>query len=353
VLHRGRLSRWVRAGILLAILALCCYGLVTEWPQVHPTLGRLHWYSIAGSLAAAMAGAWCMMLAWRALLADLGSRLPVPVAARITFLAQLGKYVPGGIWSFAAYVELGHDYQVPRRRGAASVIVAFAVAVAVGLLIAVVALTPASPAIVRKYAAVIAVAPVIAVCLAPPILHRILNGALRLFRQEPLEQRLSWRGLGHVLAWSVLGWLLYGTQLWLLVADVAKDGAGSMLLALGAYAFAFSLALVLVIFPNGIGAREVLLVAALAPLLAHGPALAIALVARVVTTVCDLTWGAVALSLGRKAAALARGATADSDPAARPAGGRHRRSGGRRWPFPRPAADEAEPGDPSFPEVAA
>jgi uncharacterized membrane protein YbhN (UPF0104 family) len=352
VLRRTRVSRGVRAGILLAILALCCYGLVTEWPQVHPTLGRLHWYSIAGSLAAAMAGAWCMMLAWRALLADLGSRLPVPVAARITFLAQLGKYVPGGIWSFAAYVELGHDYQVPRRRGAASVIVAFAVAVAVGLLIAVVALTPASPAIVRRYALVIAVAPVIAICLAPPILHRILNGALRLFRQEPLEQRLSWRGLGHVLGWSVLGWLLYGTQLWLLVADVAKDGFHSMLLALGAYAFAFSLALVLVIFPNGIGAREVLLVAALAPLLAHGPALAIALVTRVVTTVCDLTWGAVALSLGRKQRTRAHDVTADPGDAGKQTG-KHRKAGGRRWPFPRPAVDDADQGNPSLPEVAA
>ena len=86
---------------------------------MHPALGRLHWYSIAGALAAAMASAGCMMLAWRRLLADLGSRLPVKVAAQVTFMAQMGKYVPGAIWSFAAQVELGHDYHVPRRRGVA------------------------------------------------------------------------------------------------------------------------------------------------------------------------------------------------------------------------------------------
>ena len=32
-----------------------------------------------------------MMLAWRALLADLGSPLPLPAAIRVMFIGQLGK----------------------------------------------------------------------------------------------------------------------------------------------------------------------------------------------------------------------------------------------------------------------
>jgi uncharacterized membrane protein YbhN (UPF0104 family) len=344
VLQRVRASQWVRLGLLLVILAFCCYGLAAEWPQVHPALGRLHWYSIAGSLVASMAGAGCMMLAWRALLTDLGSRLPVAVAARVTFVAQLGKYVPGAIWSFAAHVELGYDYEVPRRRGAASVAVALAVAISAGLLIAAIALPLASPAIVRRYFLALAVVPVIVVCLAPPILHRILNRALRLIRQEPLEQPISWTGLGVALAWSVLGWLFFGAQVWLLVTDIAKDGTHSMLLALGAYAFAYSLALLLIIFPNGIGARELLLVAALAPLLAHGPALAVALVTRAVTTVSDLTWGLVGVCIGRAAPVSAAAAASAAKP------GRHRKTTGRRWLRPRPELD-AEQG--SYPEVAA
>jgi hypothetical protein len=59
-------------------------------------------------------------------------------------------------------------------------------------------------------------------------------------------------------------------------------------------------ALLLVVFPGGIGAREVLLVTALAPALSSGPALAIALAARLVTTVSDLTWGGIGLALARR-----------------------------------------------------
>lgn len=316
VLKRIRVSKWVRAGLLVIILAFCSYGLVLEWPQVHPALSRLHWYSIAGALAAAMASATCMMLAWRRLLADLGSKLPVPVAARVTFMAQLGKYVPGAIWSFAAHVELGHDYDVPRRRGAASVIIWIAGLIAVGLLIAAVCLALAHPTIAPRYLLSLGAIPVIAICLAPPILYRLLNFALKIIRLEPLKQQVNWRGLGGALAWIVIGWLLLGVQIWLLLADVANDGVHSLLIALGGYALACSLALLLVVFPNGIGAREVILVAALAPVLPHGAALAVALVARVVTTVSDLAWGGIALVLarsdryGQSAAATASAATA-------------------------------------------
>jgi len=342
-----RASRWVRTVLLLVILAFCCYGLALAWPQVHPALSQLRWYYIAASLVAAMAGSACMMLAWRALLADLGSELPVPVAARVTFVAQLGKYVPGAVWSFAAHVELGHDFQVPRRRGAASVVVALAVSVAVGLLIAAAALPLSSPDVVRRYLPALALVPVIVVCLVPPILHRILNLALRIIRQEPLERPLTWRGLGIALGWNVLGWTLYGAQVWLLITDVARDGTHSMLLAVGAYALAFSLALVLVVFPGGIGARELILVAALEPVLAHGPALAVALATRVVTTACDLAWGGLAMALGRSA----RVAAADTG-AARRQGGRHRKVSSR-GPVSGPADAGGQGAPASVPEVAA
>ena len=314
----------MRVGLLAVILAFCSYGLALEWPQVHPALGKLRWYSLAGALAAAMASAGCMMLAWRRLLADLGSKLPVAVAARVTFMAQLGKYVPGAIWSFAAHVELGHDYDVPRRRGAASVIIALAVAVATGLLIAAAILPLSSPAVARKYLLFLAVVPVIAVCLAPPILHRLLGFALKITRQAPLDEPVSWRGLAVALGWTIAGWLLLGLQVWLLLADIGKDGAHSVLISVGAYALACSLALLLVVFPGGIGAREVILVAALAPVLPHGAALAVALVARVVTTVSDVAWGGIAFAVARSAKYGLSAAAATSAATARGAqAGRH------------------------------
>src|SRR5699024_11945438 len=83
-----------------------------------------------------MCGLSAQMLGWRALLSGLGSSLPYRVAARVMFVSQLGKYLPGSVWAFVAQVELARDQKVPRSRGAAATLLAVAVTVATGLAVA-------------------------------------------------------------------------------------------------------------------------------------------------------------------------------------------------------------------------
>ena len=300
-LIRVRSSRLARIALLLIVLAFCCYGVAIEWPGVHAALGQLRWYTVAGAVAAALAGAAAMMMAWRALLADLGSPLPVLAAMRITFVSQLGKYVPGAVWSFAGHVGLGHDHNVPRLRGAAATVMGLGVAIALGLLIAAAGLPVASAAAARHYLWLLAAIPVLVACLCPPVLGWLTDRGLGLMRMPGLTLRLTWRGLAVAVGWSVVGWLLLGVQVWVLLNGVTGRGTGVLLLAVAGYALACSAALVLVIFPNGIGPREVILIAALAPVLDRPAALAVALLARLATTISDLAWGAIGLLIGQRA----------------------------------------------------
>ncbi len=47
------------------------------------------------------------MLAWRRVLADLGSPLHLAPAGGVFFVGQLGKYLPGSVWSIVAQAEMG------------------------------------------------------------------------------------------------------------------------------------------------------------------------------------------------------------------------------------------------------
>ena len=330
-------SPLVRVGLLLLVLGFCGFGIHAEWPQMRAAIGQLDWYSLVLSAAAAMAGGGCMMLAWRAVLADLGSRLPARTAVRVNFLGQLAKYVPGAVWSVAVMVELGHDNEVPRRRSTTSVAIGLAIILAVGLAVAVVALPLASSGFARHYLWVLAALPVIAVCLYPAILGRLVDRGLRLARMQPLERMPTPRGLARAIGWTALGWLFLGFQVWVVLADVARHAPDSFVLALGAYALAFSAGMLLIVFPGGIGPRELILVATLGAVVPHGAAVVVAVVARAATTVSDLTWGAVALAAGRTGQRLAlRGH------------GRHRRPAAERGPL---EPGLAEPG--AVPEPAA
>jgi glycosyltransferase 2 family protein len=329
LMRLSRLARrpWARLALLAVVLCCCGYALHAEWPQVTSALGRMHWYSICLSMAAAIAGSACMMLAWRAVLADLGSPLPAPLAGRINFTAQLGKYVPGAVWAFAAQVELGHDYEVPRRRSFASVVVSLAVTVSVGLGLALVTLPAASPEIARHYWWVLAVLPLVLAALCPPVLGTLLDRMLAVLHRAPLERRPSLLGLAKAVAWNLAGWLMLGLQVWILLPGIGGLHGRTLLLCIGGYALAFSAGLLLVILPGGIGARDLILIAALATLLPYGSASAIAIMTRVGTTITDLALGAAGVALGRRALRQA-GAAAVNGPSGLPAATAANRSAG-------------------------
>jgi len=318
---RLRESPWLRGGLLAAVIGLAVYEYASRWTQVRADLAKLAGYDVAGAALCAIAGLFCMMLAWRALLADLGSPLPLPAAIRVMFIGQLGKYVPGAVWAVAAQVELARDYDVPRRRSATASLVGMATTLVMALVAAGVTLPLTSASAARHYWWVLAITPLAVACLYPPVIKFGLDLVLKVVRRPPLEKSVSVRGMARALAWTALGWLFYGVHAWLLISEFARHGGGwdVFALSLGGYALAWSVGFLIIFFPGGIGPREWALIAVLAPVMSSASALVVALASRVVMSVGDLVWAGVGLAIGRahsrSAKARSRAAEAQGRPA--------------------------------------
>ena len=310
----ARLARspWLRAGLLAVAVGLAVYGLASQWPEVHAALAKLDGYDVAGAALCVIAGLGCMLLAWRTLLADLGSPLPLPAAIRVMFIGQLGKYVPGAVWALAAQVELARDYDVSRRRSAAASLVGMATTLVVGLIAAGVMLPLTSGRAAVHYWWVLAVTPLVVACLHPKIIKFGLDLVLRVLRKAPLEESVSSAGMARALAWTTLGWLCYGAHAWFLISVFAGKSPHVFALSLGGYALAWSVGFLIIFFPGGIGPREIALIAVLAPVMSSASALVVALASRVVMTIGDLFWAGIGLAFGR-----ARPKTAPRDSAPR------------------------------------
>jgi glycosyltransferase 2 family protein len=300
MLRRLATSRWVKLGLLAVALGFCVYALVSQRAEAATALRSLAWGPVIGAVAAAIAGLGCQMLSWRAVVHDLGSPLSVRSATRVTFIAQLGKYVPGAVWATAAQVEMARGHEVPRKRAATAAVVSMLVTLAAGLLVAAVALPLSSGDAARTYWWALALAPPALICLYPPITGYLLDRLLRLARRPPLERRISAAGMTRAVAWSLLGWALFSVHAWLLVADVTGKGASVLPIAAGAYALAWSVGFVLIPFPGGVGPRELAFITALAPIMPRGSAIVVAVVSRLVMTVADLSWAGTAFALGRR-----------------------------------------------------
>ncbi|MCW2666431.1 MAG: hypothetical protein JWN57_1393 [Frankiales bacterium] len=286
------LPRALRAAFVLAVVAGLALFLRGNGEAFTAALARTSPAAVLASLAAVLVGLLCSAMVWRALLTDLGSRLPLRTALHVFFLGQLGKYVPGSVFAVAAQMELGRDQGVPRSRVGTASLLFMGVLVAAGLLVAVATLPVASPGALDSAGWLLVALPVGLICLAPPVLTRLVAVALKTLRRAPLDHPLSARGVGAALGWALAMWVAYGVHALLLVQAQPTGGdANALLLSLGGYALAWTVGFVVVLAPAGGGAREAAFVVAFAPLLARPDALAVAVLSRVLMTVGDLVWG--------------------------------------------------------------
>ena len=148
-----------------------------------------------------------------------------------------------------------------------------------------------------------ALLPVGLALLHPTALTSVVDRVLALLRQGPLPRRLTGGAIARASGLSLLVYLLYGVHLFVLVDALREPGPTSrallLVLCVGTMGVAMTAGLVAFVLPSGIGAREVVIVGALAAVLPYGEALALAVVSRVMFTVVELASAAVATLAAR------------------------------------------------------
>ncbi|MFP3714841.1 lysylphosphatidylglycerol synthase domain-containing protein [Puerhibacterium sp. TATVAM-FAB25] len=286
---------------LAVAVGLAVYAVWSTWDDLVDAAGRLSVATLAGSAVLTVAYVLCTLVAWRAVLADLGSPLPGRAAVAVFGVSQIGKYVPGGVWNVVAAAELGATHRIPRRRSLAAMAVAVLVSVVSGAVVGTVCLPFVSSGTLGGWTwAAVAAAVLLAVLLLPPVLTRVIGLAFRLARREPLEKPLSWRGLGATALWSVIGWLFAGAQVWVLATGLGLDATPrTFALAVGGYALAWVVGFLIILVPAGAGAREGVLLAVMGAAMPHAELLLVALLSRVLMTLVDLGLAGIGGALAR------------------------------------------------------
>lgn len=298
---RARLLNLARILLAVLVLAAVSYAVADSWGSVKRDLARVSPEALGLSSLLALLGLVFTLLGWRALLADLGSPLHLAPASGVLFLGQLGKYLPGSVWSVVAQAEVAAHLGVPRRRSTVVGLLSVAMSALSGLAVGAVAL----PGLLaaggdRAYLLLLLLLlPLGAVLLVPKVLNELIGRALRRARREPLEHPLSGRAIVQTVVAFVLAWLALGLHLWVLVRALGGDPSDTFVPAVFGYALAASVAMMALVLPAGLGLRELVLVLLLADHLPRSAMLAVVLLSRFVVTLGDVLAAAVGWSYDR------------------------------------------------------
>ncbi len=294
-------SKVIRFGFLAVVVALLVVALVDQAGTLWREVQRLSVPVVLLAFVACLCGLICSLMVWRELLADLGSRLSIPEAWRIMFIGQLAKYLPGSIWPVLAQSELGADRGIPRSRTALSVLLGYAVMTCSGVVVAAVTLPFAAGATFARTFWVLLLIPVAVVILSPPVLNPLLRLVLRLSRQPPLPQGVSFMGLARAMMWAAAGWSCNGIMTYVLMRQLAGEPPGTFLVSIGGYALSWAVGFLAVFAPAGAGVREAVMIAILSTRTTTAIALTVALVTRALAVVADaVTVAAAAALVGRR-----------------------------------------------------
>jgi len=224
---------------------------------------------------------------WRRILAGWHQRLRFAAAARTWSLANLGRYVPGKVWSVAGLVVLAQRAGVQPGPAAASAFVIQAVSLGSGVAVVAAAAPHSAPPLRLAAAALVAVATIGALAWRPTAAW-----LGRLVKATPPLEPLALSAVFASTLLTVLSWWTYGAALWMLARGLLPAAPLPLTSAVAAFTLGYVLGLLALFAPGGVGVRELVLIGLLAPALGSGGAVAVSLASRVLLTVLE---GAAAL----------------------------------------------------------
>jgi uncharacterized membrane protein YbhN (UPF0104 family) len=294
----NKTNRWVavaRLGFLAAGAWFIWRGLDGRGDDLRDGLSATPPLGFALSLILVCAGLLCTGLLWRAILASLGYELAAVPALAVFFFGQLGKYIPGSVWSFGVQANGARRHGVPvsTTLRASLIFLGFHVATGAVLGFGGAALLGDDARIPIWVSLACAAGGVVA------LLPGTVNGLVRLTGKGTAPFVLRARTEALLLVPMVAAWGCYAGSLFALRPSVGPSTWG---LVVAAYAIAYVAGVLVFLAPAGVGAREAMFVLVAGHTLGVGNAAALALLTRVVMTVGDVLLAAGSYAVDRRIA---------------------------------------------------
>lgn len=266
-------AQWLIAAVVVGFAAR---EVALQWRAVAPALRdlRLDWSKVVASGLLVIATYLILVQAWRTTLRVWSESLPFAVAARIWFVSNLGKYIPGKVWQIAAMGAMAQKSGVSAAAAIGSsllvnlvsIIAGFAVIAltAAGRVGAVVSQTEGGGSRPTEFAVVgIAIAGGVALLLAPIAVPRLVTLAGRVTGRPIAIPHVPARAIVVAAASTIASWLLYGVAFSLFAHGVSPRATGNAFSYIAVYTGSYLAGYLALFVPGGVGVREAVLVLAM------------------------------------------------------------------------------------------
>ena len=289
------------------VIGFAARAIAQQWQDVAPALRnlRIEWARVLASGIIVVATYLLLVEAWRSTLRAWGDRLPYKTAARIWFVSNLGKYLPGKVWQIAAMGAMAQQSGVSAAAAIGSALVVNLVSIIAGVAVIVVtagrrvALTVGSETTTldEGTSVLIAIGVVIlgvgALAITPVIIPRLAKLAARVTGKNFAVPAVPPRAIWIAAASTAASWIFYGVAFALFAKGITPRAAGNAASYIAVYTGSYLAGYLALFVPGGVGVREAALVIAMPQfqLASTADATIIAITSRLWLTVLEILPG--------------------------------------------------------------
>lgn len=259
---------------------------MTEFRALELSGWTPNWLLIALSAVLLLSGYFSTGYLWSRIVRDLGGApLPLFLSVRLFMIANLGRYVPGKVWQIAGLAMLAREVGVGASTATAAAILGQGIALVAATLIGLGAVWTLAEGTIWQWLVPIVLFGAVLTGLVPPVFRSVSALWFRLARTEAPpglspSTAVQWLGIG------IGSWLIYSGAFWVLVRGLGFEVP--LISTASSFGAAYVLGYIMIFAPAGIGVREGFLVALMSPQLGPGAAGAVAVIARIWTTVIEV-----------------------------------------------------------------
>lgn len=294
----------IQGVLVVATLVWAVRALASQWGALRAAAASAHvqWGWIALASLTVLCTYALLIQSWRMLLSGWGSALSFPAAVRIWTIANLGRYLPGKVWSIGALGILAAREGVSGTSAAGAAILGTLLNIGTGLGIMSLSGARVLGAFHKPWlqsAAIVgSIAFVVGTLLLPVLLPVVLARVARWRGVPEVSRQLSARTIWIATFANALSWAMYGAAFALFAKGVAPQVVASLPLFIVIWTSSYVSGYLVLYAPGGLGPREVVLTGGLVTLglATVGDAAFLALASRVWLTVWELLPGLLALA---------------------------------------------------------
>jgi len=224
-----RKQLWLGVQYLFFTIAIVYFALKvrSEWADLAALPAALHpnWLMVLGSAGWVALSYVVLIETWRQIVVAWGGKLSWPAAARIWFISNLGRYIPGKVWQIAAMGALAEEAGVSNAAAVGSSLLVNIVNLLSGFLVVAVAgarlLTGYGPTLIAALAIFC-----VLVFGSPWLLPPVVKLAARITGRNIPVPAIPPLAIVFAVAGCALAWNLYGIAFHDLTVAILGGAAG-------------------------------------------------------------------------------------------------------------------------------